>query len=47
MAGVVKVQPESTRSDKYGRYLADIFYGKDTYLNQRLLDEGHAQLIGF
>ena len=31
----------STRSDKYGRYLADVFYGvnDDQYLNQRLLDE--------
>jgi endonuclease YncB( thermonuclease family) len=31
----------STRSDKYGRYVADIFYGPDDslYLNQQLLDE--------
>ena len=31
----------STRSDKYGRYLADVFYGikDEQYLNQRLLDE--------
>src|SRR3989344_5294930 len=35
----------STRSDKYGRYLADVFYGPGDgqYLNQRLLDEGHAE----
>lgn len=35
----------STRSDKYGRYLADVFYGPEDgqYLNQKLLDEGHAE----
>ena len=34
----------STRPDKYGRYLADVFYGAkdEQYLNQRLLDEGLA-----
>ena len=34
----------TTRSDKYGRYLADIFYGPkdETYLNQKLIDEGLA-----
>ena len=35
---------KSTRSDKYDRYLADIFYKGSLYLNQRLLDEGHAAL---
>jgi endonuclease YncB( thermonuclease family) len=36
---------KSSRSDKYGRYLADIFYGPEDgqYLNQRLLDEGYAE----
>ena len=36
----------STRDDKYGRYLADVFYddrGKEVYLNQRLLDERMAE----
>ncbi|MGQ0644125.1 MAG: DUF1016 N-terminal domain-containing protein [Elusimicrobiota bacterium] len=35
----------STRSDKYDRYLADVFYesqGQEKYLNQELLDKGHA-----
>ena len=33
----------SSKSDRYDRYLADVFYGKDeTYLNQQLLDEGLA-----
>ena len=34
----------SSRSDKYGRYLADVFYGEGDgqFLNQRLLDEGLA-----
>lgn len=33
----------STRDDKYGRYLADVFYGSDKkYLNQNLLNAGHA-----
>ena len=36
---------KSTRSDKYDRYLADIFYNDNLYLNQRLLDEGHAVLV--
>jgi len=31
----------STKSDKYDRYLADIWAG-DTFLNQKLLEEGHA-----
>jgi endonuclease YncB( thermonuclease family) len=30
---------KTTRSDKYDRFLADIFYGANEYLNQRLLDE--------
>lgn len=36
----------SSRSDKYDRYLADVFYGesdKEIYLNQFLLDEGLAE----
>ena len=34
----------STRDDKYGRYLADVFYGAEEkfYLNQKLLDDGFA-----
>ena len=33
----------SSKSDKYDRYLADVFYGKDEkFLNQQLLDEGLA-----
>lgn len=36
----------SSRSDKYDRYLADVFYGEgkdERYLNQVLLDEGLAE----
>ena len=37
----------SSRSDKYGRYLADVFYekepGQEFYLNQILLDQGLAE----
>lgn len=36
----------SSRSDKFDRYLADVFYGmpdKEIYLNQLLLDEGLAE----
>ena len=29
----------STKSDKYGRYLADVYYGDGKHLNQKLLDE--------
>lgn len=40
----------SSRSDKYDRYLADVWYGGETgdenYLNQRLLDEGLAERWG-
>jgi len=36
---------KSTRPGKYDRYLADVFYGKNHYLNQRLLDSGHAVLV--
>ena len=34
----------STKADKYGRYLADVFYGSEDgeFLNQKLLDEGLA-----
>ena len=36
----------STRSDKYDRYLADVFIplkgDERVYVNQRLIDEGHA-----
>lgn len=35
----------SSKSDKYDRYLADIYYGKDEiFLNQQLLDEGFARV---
>ena len=42
--GQGRVIMASTKSDKYGRFLADIFYGKngENYLNQKLLDEGLA-----
>jgi endonuclease YncB( thermonuclease family) len=30
---------KTTKGDKYGRYLADVFYGANLYLNQALLDE--------
>jgi len=36
----------SSRSDKYDRYLADVYYGEgeeEKCLNEVLLDEGHAQ----
>lgn len=33
---------KSTRDDKYGRYLADVFYAKNQYLNQSLLDHKFA-----
>ncbi|HLF18381.1 MAG TPA: thermonuclease family protein, partial [Candidatus Omnitrophota bacterium] len=32
----------TTRSDKYDRYLADVFIGTDTFLNNLLLEEDHA-----
>ena len=32
----------SSRSDKYDRYLADVFYGEDRYLNQELLNAAFA-----
>jgi len=33
---------KTSRSDKYDRYLADVVYGENKFLNQRLLDEGLA-----
>lgn len=39
------VKTYKDRSDKFDRYLADIFYGpQETFLNQELLDEGLAQI---
>jgi len=32
----------TTRSDKYDRYLADVFIGEDTFLNNLLLEKGQA-----
>lgn len=45
LAKVGHVLITSSRSDKYARYLADVYYGKQDgeYLNQRLLDEGLAE----
>jgi endonuclease YncB( thermonuclease family) len=44
LAKVDHVILTSTKADKYGRYLADIYYGPEdgVHLNQRLLDEGLA-----
>ena len=42
-----RIVVRSSRSDKYDRYLADVFLpaeeGKDVYLNNLLLENGHAQ----
>lgn len=50
LAKVPYITLTSSRSDKYDRYLADVFYGGATgdeiYLNQRLLDEGLAERMG-
>ena len=49
LSKVSHVVLSSFRSDKYDRYLADIFYGdlnKEIYLNQLLLDEGLAERMG-
>jgi len=38
----------STKSDKYDRYLADVFYTKDSkehFLNNRLLEAGLAERV--
>jgi len=38
----------TTKSDKYDRYLADVFYtvnGKERFLNNRLLETGHAERV--
>ena len=35
---------KTVKSDKYDRYLADVWAGK-TYLNQKLLDEGLAVAV--
>ena len=44
LAKVDHVILTSTKADKYGRYLADIFYGPEDekFLNQKLLDDGMA-----
>ncbi|MBI4208603.1 MAG: thermonuclease family protein [Deltaproteobacteria bacterium] len=33
---------KTTKPEKYDRYLSDVFYKNGLYLNQRLLDSGHA-----
>ncbi len=42
----ITVKSTQTRKEKWGRYLGDVFYtdkaGKQQYLNNRLLEEGHA-----
>jgi micrococcal nuclease len=43
----ITIKSHKTRKEKWGRYLADIFYSKKkgappVYLNQLLLDKGHA-----
>ncbi len=43
----ITVKSVRTRKEKWGRYLGDVFYqkegkGKLVYLNQLLLDKGHA-----
>ena len=40
-AGPVRVDSHKDRSDKYGRYLAELFVG-DENLNQWMVDNGHA-----
>ena len=41
--GLEYIVIRSSKSDKYDRYLADVFYGKDeTFINQQLIDEGLA-----
>ena len=44
--GSAPIVLKTSRSDKYDRYLADIFItdknGEEQYLNNRLLAEGHA-----
>lgn len=43
LKGAERVIIKSSKSDKYDRYLVDIFFGVDgTYLNQKLLEEGLA-----
>ena len=44
LARVPHILLTSSRSDKYDRYLADVWYGEENeiFLNQRLLDEGLA-----
>ena len=42
-----RIVVRSSRSDKYDRYLADVYLpgeeGKDIYLNNFLLEHGHAE----
>ena len=43
LKGLEYILIRTSTSDKYDRYLADVFYGKEeAYLNQQLLDEGLA-----
>ena len=45
LAAAAYITITSSRSDKYDRYLADVFYGgpdQEIFLNQRLLDKGLA-----
>jgi len=36
----------TSKVDKYDRYLADVFYGEDRYLNQELIDAGLVTVYG-
>ncbi|MBN1870389.1 MAG: thermonuclease family protein [Candidatus Omnitrophica bacterium] len=45
LEGLEFILVRTSTSDKYDRYLVDIFYGpEETFLNQRLLDEGLAEV---
>jgi endonuclease YncB( thermonuclease family) len=35
---------KTVKSDKYDRYLADVFVG-DTYINQKLVEQGLAVVV--
>jgi len=43
LRGVSHLIIKSSHTDKYDRYLADVFYKENLYLNRRLLDHGHAK----
>ncbi len=48
--GISSLVITSTKSDKYDRYLADIFYNTkhgEHFLNNRLLETGHAERVSF